>query len=80
MTTQLKVLRFCHVKISSECKVIASDEPGMYVGKQIWCDLTVNADFGDMSESELVGKIVDVERLQPFEYIGVGVSIAEEQQ
>lgn len=79
MTTVLKVLKFDENRLASRCKVIATDEDPsslIYVGKEMYVDLTVDAGFGDMPESELVGKTVTVEKFQAHEYIGVGVKLA----
>jgi len=80
MTTVLKVLRFDENRMCSICKIISTDDPSQYVGREFWVDLTVNADLGDMFEQELVGKTVEVDRFQPFEMIGVGVKIVDEQE
>ena len=78
MGTILKVLRFNEDHLCSECKVISSDDLGFYVGQEIKVDLTVNADFGEMPESKLTGKTVEVERFQPCEFIGVNVKVISE--
>ena len=78
MATLLKVLSFNQKRFSSYCKVIASDNPDFYTGQEFYVDLTVDAGFVDMAESQLVGKIVEVQRFQPYEFIGVGCSIKEQ--
>jgi hypothetical protein len=79
MSTTLKVLSFNENRLHSLCKVIKSDDPILfYLGKEIHVDLTVNADFGEMPETELVGKTVEVERFLPFELCGIGVRIVEQ--
>lgn len=77
MTTTLQINSFHEGRLCSECTVLESTDPSMYTGKRVYVDLTVNADFGDVLERELVGKTVEVDRFQPFELIGVGVRIKE---
>lgn len=78
MSIKLFVKSFDNDKLMSRCIVLSKEESQFYVGKEICIDLTVNADFGEMPESELIGKTVIVDQLQPCEFIGVGVSICEE--
>ena len=78
MTTKILVLYYNNEKLSSNCLVISDDEYGLSKGREIWIDLTVNADFGESPESELVGKTIIIDRLQPFEFIGIGCRIVEE--
>ena len=78
MTTTLKINSFHEGRMCSECTVLKSTDPSMHAGRRLYVDLTVNADFSDVLESELVGKTVEVDRFQPFELIGVGVRIKEE--
>ena len=59
----------------SICKVMSCNDNQFRIGEQIRIDLTVDAGFGEMPEKELVGKTVSVERLQPCEFIGVGVKL-----
>lgn len=79
MTTKLKVLSFDENRLVSDCLVIESDEKGFYGGRRIMIDLTVNADFDNMPEAELVGKTVEVRNFQACEFIGIGVSIVEDE-
>lgn len=76
MGCKLLVKSFDENKLLSRCKVISHDEIG-YLASEIWIDLTVNADFHDMPEKNLVGKTVTVDKLQTCEYIGVGVKICD---
>lgn len=78
MSTLLQVLRFDSNRLTSECKVIESDDKNFHVGQQIHVDLTVCGDFNEMRESDLVGKVVEVQNFQPYEYIAYGCSIRYE--
>lgn len=75
MTTVLKVLRFDSQRMHSDCEVVSTDVSTFYVGQRILVDLTVNGGFGDTPESELVGKVVEVNRFHPYEYLGIGVKL-----
>lgn len=75
MKTKLFVKSFNEERLISCCEVIESDI--LRKGEFISVDLTVNADFGEMQEQELVGKHVFVNSFQSCEYIGVGVSLAD---
>ena len=77
MTTKMKVIHFCYDRMSSKCDVLSTEEQNMYVGQTLYVDLTVNADFGEMHEKELVGKVVEVDRFQPLELIGIGVKVVK---
>lgn len=76
MTTKLFIESYDSEKLRSNCVVVESDD-GLSIGKRIYADLTVDGAFGEMPESELVGKTVTVDYLQPYEVIGVGVRIDE---
>ena len=78
MTVVLFVKEFNKDRLHSVCRVVRSNTSDLYVGQEIRIDLTVDAGFGETPESELVGKTVTVDRLQPCEFIGAGVKIFEE--
>jgi hypothetical protein len=78
MSATLLVKAFDKSRLSSLCEVIESSRKDLHAGRVIWIDLTVNGDFGeDLPEQSLVGKTVVVDHFQPYEYIGVGVRLAE---
>jgi hypothetical protein len=75
MSLVLFVKEFDEDRMHSICKVVSCNDNQFRIGEQIRIDLTVDAGFGEMPEKELVGKTVSVERLQPCEFIGVGVKL-----
>lgn len=79
MATELKVVAFDTRKMCSRVEVIETDDTEFPLrqGQQLYVDLTVNADFGEMPESDLVGKTVIVERFQAHELFGIGVKIKD---
>ena len=78
MSTTLRVNSFHDGRMCSDCTVLKSSDPDMYVGKRVYVDLTVNGELGEIFEHALVGKTVEVDRFQPLELLGIGVRIKEE--
>lgn len=78
MSLVLFVKKFDEDRLHSICRVLSCSDSTQVFWGDIRIDLTVDAGFGEMPERELVGKTVSVDRLQPCEYIGVGVKLCDD--
>ena len=80
MSILVKVLSFEKNPQVSQCRVLESDVAIIPVGKRILIDLTNNPAFGELSQYDLVGKVIRVGEIAPYAFVGSACTVEQQSE
>lgn len=77
MSILVKVLSFEKNPNVNQCRVLESDISSIPVGKRILIDFTNNPALGELSQYDLVGKVIRVGEVAPYAFVGSACTIEQ---